>query len=85
MGKLVQISTTSKSKVFFLKKKGYKNKEIANRLGVSEASACRILKRNKEHVTLPLMKVAGFGKRHQSTNRKIRRLLLTKQFLSLKK
>ena len=53
MARSVQISKTSKSKVVLFKKEGYKNKEIASSLGLSEASVCRILKRNKENVTCP--------------------------------
>ena len=48
MGKLAQIAKTSNSSVVLLKEEGYKNKEIASRLGLSEASVSRILKKNKK-------------------------------------
>ena len=44
MEKLAQIAKTSKSNVILLKEEGYKNKEIAKRLGLSEASVSRMLK-----------------------------------------
>ena len=56
MEKLAHISTTSKSNVTLLKEKGYKNKEIASRFGLSEDFVSRILKRNKENVTLSPVK-----------------------------
>ena len=59
MGKLAQISQTSKSNVILLKEEEYKNKQIASRFGLSEASVSRILKRNKENVTLSPMKRSG--------------------------
>ena len=83
MGKLVQISKISKSKVILLKEEGYKNKDIASRLGISEASVCRILKRNKENVTLSPMKRSGRPRKTTPrTDRKIQRLLQAKPFLS---
>ena len=52
MEKLAQISQTSKSNIILLKEEGYKNKQIASRLGLSKAFVSRILKWNKENVTL---------------------------------
>ena len=83
MGKLAQIAKSSKSDVILLKEEGYKNKEIANRLGLFEASVSRILKRNKENLTLSPMKRSGRPRKTTPrTDRKIRRLLQEKPFLS---
>ena len=59
MGKLAQISQTFKNNVILLKEEGYKNKQIASRLGLSEASVSRMLKRNKENVIWSPMKKSG--------------------------
>ena len=48
MGKIAQISQTSKSNVILLKEEGYKNKKIASSLGLSEAFVSQILKRKKK-------------------------------------
>ena len=83
MGKLEQISQTSKNNVILLKK-GYKNKQIASRLGLSESSVSRILKQNKENVTLSPMKRSGRPcKTTPRTDQKIRRLLQANPFLTL--
>ena len=82
MGKLAQIAKTSKRNVILLKEEGYKNKEIAKRLGLSEASISRILKRNKENLTLSPMKMCGrFRKTIPRMDRKIWRLMQAKAFL----
>ena len=83
MGKLEQISQTSKSNVILLREKEYKNKQIASRLGVSEASVSQILKRNKENVTLLPMKKSGRPcKTTPRTNQKMQRLLKANPFLT---
>ena len=80
MGKLAQ---TSKSNVILLKKEEYKNKQIASRLGFSEASLSRILKRNKENITLSPMKRSGRPcKTTPRTDQKIRRLFEANPFLT---
>ena len=71
MGKLAQIAKTSRNNVIFFKKEKYKNKEIASRLGLSEVSVSRILRQNKENLTLsPMKKVPGFGKQHHKQTKK---------------
>ena len=83
MEKLAQISQTSKSNVILLKDEGYKNKQIASRLGLSEAFVGQILKRNKENVTLSLMKRSGWPcKTTPRTDQKIQRLLEANPFLT---
>ena len=83
MVKLVQIPQTSKSNVILVKE-GYKNKQIASRLGLSEASVIQILKQNKENVTLSLMKRSGWlCKTTPRTDQKLRRLLKANPFLTL--
>ena len=81
MGKSAQIAKTSKSNVILLKEEGNKNKEIASRLGLYKASVRRILKRNKENLTLfPMEKSSRLQKTTPRKDRKIRRLLQAKPF-----
>ena len=85
MEKMAQISQTSKSNVILLKEEGYKNKQIASRLGLSEAFVSRILKRNKENVTSSPMKRNNRPcKTTSRTDRKIRRLLEANPFWTSK-
>ena len=82
MGKLGQISQTSRSNVILLKD-GYKNKQIASRLGLSEASVNRLLRRNKKNATLSPMKRSGWPcKTTARTDRNIRRFLQANPFLT---
>ena len=83
MGKLAQIFQTFKSHVILFKEEGYKNKQIASRFGLLEASVSRILKRNKENVTLSPMKRSGRPcETAPRTDQNIGRLLEANPFLT---
>ena len=59
VAKMEKLPQISKSNVILLKQEGYKNVEISKRLKLSEASVSRILRRNKQNLSVsPLKKVA---------------------------
>ena len=83
MGKLPQISKALKSNVILLKEEGYKNVDISKQLKLSEASVSRILQRNKENLSLSLLKRSGRPRTTTlRTDRKIKRLCLGQPFIS---
>ena len=83
MGKLPQISKALKSNGILLKEEGYKNVNISKRLKLSEAPVSRILQRNKENLSLSLLKRNGRPRTTTlRTDRKIKRLCLGQPFIS---
>ena len=83
MGKLPQISKTSKSNVILLKDEGYKNVEISKQLKLSEASVSRILRRNKENLNFSPLKRSGRPRTTTPrTDHKTKRLCQEQPFIS---